>query len=284
MPSEKPAIRAPIPRVSICIPSYNGANYIGNAIDSVLAQDYPNLELVVADDASTDDTRAIVQCFSDPRIRLVPGKTNLGMGPNWNRCLRESRGNYIKILPQDDLLRPDCIRRQIEVLDADSEMHLAFVFSARSIIGASGRAYFQRRYSRWPSGPVASRELIRRAARGGTNPVGEPGAVLFRREAALFAGEFDGSSPFVVDIDYWVRLLQWGAAYYLGDALASFRVSSLSHSVVYQRRQCDEYRRFLDRLAAMPDSPVTPMDCAIGSIRAAVNMKARSVFYRLAAR
>ena len=104
------------PRVSVCIPSYKGAATIGEAIQSVLGQTFRDFELIVVDDASPDDTMAVVRAFGDPRLRCFVNPTNLGPQANWNRCLELAQGRYIKLLPHDDLLHPECLQQQVRVL------------------------------------------------------------------------------------------------------------------------------------------------------------------------
>ena len=90
-------------RVSICIPSYNAANYIGETIASVLSSTYHNVEIIVSDDASTDNTREAVQRFEDKRILFLGNGTRLGVPANRNRALRKASGEFVGLLNHDDL-------------------------------------------------------------------------------------------------------------------------------------------------------------------------------------
>ena len=273
---------APLPpRVSVCIPTYRGAPFIAATIRSVLAQSFCDFELIVVDDNSPDNTCEIVAGIADPRLRLVRASPNLGAEGNWNRCLSEARGEYIKLLPQDDLLRPDCLKRQVDVLDEDTSTSLALVFCARNIIDANDRKYFQRGYPVALSGRIEAVALVRRTIRAGANLIGEPGAVLFRRASALEAGLFDASIPYVVDLDYWVRLLRRGDAYYINLPLASFRVSTISWSVAIGDGQIEHFHDFVDRVASHPKSGLTALDRKFGKVRAYVNALLRLLFYRL---
>jgi len=91
------------PKISICIPAYRGKRFIGAAIESVLSQTEKDFELVIVDDCSPDETAAVVASYADERIRFIRNTTTLGPEGNWNRCLNEALGRYIKLLPQDDL-------------------------------------------------------------------------------------------------------------------------------------------------------------------------------------
>ena len=79
------------PLVSVCIPAYNSAIYIKKTMESVLSQKYENIELVVVDDCSRDNTVEVVRSVDDPRVRLVQNTDNLGMTGNWNKCLARLR-------------------------------------------------------------------------------------------------------------------------------------------------------------------------------------------------
>lgn len=96
-----------LPLVTVIITTYNYAHTVGVAIDSALAQDYPNLEVLVVDNCSTDATPQLVERYrADPRFRYVRNESNIGMVPNHNKGLREARGAYVLFLSADDFLMP----------------------------------------------------------------------------------------------------------------------------------------------------------------------------------
>ena len=114
------------PLVSICIPTYNGSVYIAEALQSALSQTYQNLEIVVSDDASTDETLAIVQSYvdkTDVPFRVVHHVPN-GIGANWNNCIKNATGVYIKFLFQDDILHPTCVTELVSILEANPNLGL----------------------------------------------------------------------------------------------------------------------------------------------------------------
>lgn len=273
-------LKTAAPTVSVCIPTYRGAAHIGAAIESVLAQSYTDFELIVIDDNSPDDTAAIVQGYLDPRIRFLQNPGNLGPQGNWNRCLNEACGKYFKLLPQDDLLAPDCLAKQVAILDQDDAQRIALVYCARTIVDAQDRPLMVRGYSGGRTGVINAQNLIRHCLRRGTNLIGEPGSVLFRRQLANSVGLFDASIPYVLDLDYWFRLLLKGDSYYLPEALASFRVSRGSWSVAIGSKQSIDYRRFIGKIASDPDFSVRRIDILMGSIMAELNNYMRLVFYR----
>jgi glycosyltransferase involved in cell wall biosynthesis len=98
------------PLVTIAIPTYNSADkYLSDSISSALAQDYQNLEILVSDNCSTDDTFVFMQSINDNRLRYIRQKNNLGANNNFNYCLNEAKGSYILFLCDDDLIDADFI-------------------------------------------------------------------------------------------------------------------------------------------------------------------------------
>ena len=85
------------PLVSICIPAYNSAPFIERTIRSALKQTYDNIEVVVVDDCSSDNTVQVVQSIEDERVRLICNESNLGMTGNWNKCVRSCKENILNL-------------------------------------------------------------------------------------------------------------------------------------------------------------------------------------------
>jgi glycosyltransferase involved in cell wall biosynthesis len=117
---------AGIPRVSIAIPVFNGANYLRQTLDSLLAQTYRDFELIVSDNASMDATEEICRSYmaSDDRVRYFRNAANLGAHVNFNRAFRVARGQYFKWAAHDDLCHPTFLSRCVEVLDGDPSVIL----------------------------------------------------------------------------------------------------------------------------------------------------------------
>ncbi len=268
------------PIVSICIPSYEGAEFIGSAIESVLIQTFNDFELIIIDDNSTDGTEALVGKYNDPRIRFLRNEHNLGPEGNWNRCLTEACGRYFKLLPQDDLLEPNCLEQQVAVLEADVEERIALVFCARSIIDSNGRAIMTRNYPQCRGGRISSHSAIRTSLRRGTNLIGEPGGVLFRKSLADDIGGFDASIGYVTDLDYWFRLLMRGEAYYLPERLVSFRVSNGSWSVAIGNKQSEDFLRFIAKASAATAYGTGVATILTGKVMARANNLLRMCVYK----
>lgn len=267
--------------VSVCIPTYRGAAHLASTIDSVLTQTFTDFELIIVDDNSPDDTAGIVARYADPRIRYLRNASNLGLQGNWNRCLEEASGKYLKLLPQDDTLKPDCLAQQVAILEEDRQARVAIVFCARDIVGPDNRVLMRRGLPGGEQGPISGPALVRRCVRHGTSLLGEPGAVLFRNALAQHVGRFDKAYRYVFDLDYWFRALAVCDAYYLPQPLASFRVWSGSESVAIGRGQANDFCKLITTFAARSEYAISSSDCALGYCMANINMLLRLIFYRL---
>lgn len=117
--------------VSIIMPSYNTAEYIGQTIDSVLAQTYTDWELIIVDDCSRDNTDEVVGRYTDPRIRYLKNEVNSGAAVSRNRALREAKGRYIAFLDSDDLWDKDKLKEQLSFM---KEKGYAFTYTDYRII------------------------------------------------------------------------------------------------------------------------------------------------------
>jgi glycosyltransferase involved in cell wall biosynthesis len=132
------------PKVSVLLPVYNRQDYISDAIESVVKQDYPNIELIIVDNCSTDSTWDIVCQWKNNYpdiIRIYQNNSNVGPVNNWKRCLEKSTGDYIKFLFSDDMIFTDCISSLLNSMSSDS----AFVISP-VLIGESTnkcKVYYQ---------------------------------------------------------------------------------------------------------------------------------------------
>lgn len=268
------------PLVSVCIPTYRGAAFLAAAIDSVLNQSYQEFEIWILDDNSPDDTQALVSRYSDPRLRYLRNAENLGPEGNWNRCLELAQGKYFKLLPHDDVLAADCLEAQVSVLEDDAAGEIALVFGSREIIDPDGRVLMTRGVPGAKAGRIDGLVLIKRCVRAGTNLIGEPGNALFRRELVKRIGVYDASHPYLVDLDYWFRILLHGDAHYTSARSSSFRVCPGSWSVAIGGKQYRDFKGFVDKFRADARFRISRTDRAIGLARARLNAVARALVYR----
>lgn len=210
--------------ISICVPVYNGEKYIRETIDMILNQDYKNLEILISDNASTDNTIKEVESISDNRIRIIKNPTNVGMGANWNNLLKLVKGEYLMIVCSDDFLLPGAISAKAAILDANEDVNI--VFSSSYVMNEFGKEIFLRR----PFKKNQKLEIPRIQKKLFTtkNFFAEPTNIMLRKSAADQTGEFDTSLWYTIDWDYWLRVLNLGNAYYIDKPYSGFRVHSSS--------------------------------------------------------
>lgn len=269
------------PLVSILIPTYNGAAFIKQTIDSVLNQSIEDWEIIVMDDASSDNTIEIAASFKDHRIKIHQPKNNVGAQRNWNRGLALATGKYFKLLPQDDLLATDCLAKQIAVLEQDSSESIALVFSSRNVIKPDGTHLMVRGLKGEKSGIVDRKQLVRRCIQSGANIIGEPGNGLMRLSLVKKIGEYTPLHPYVIDLNYWFRALQQGDAYYINEALTSFRVSGTAWSTKLGRKQIDDYCDLAQMIYQEGHFGLSKFSLQIGSAKAHINSWLRIIYYKV---
>lgn len=165
------------PKISILIPVFNRESYIGDCIQSALNQTHQNIEVVIVDNSSGDDTWKICQKFAaeDLRIRIFRNDTNIGPVLNWKRCFDEAQGLYGKVLFSDDLMAPDYLEKTLPFLQ---DLEVGFVFSSTEIGLVPGEGTVACRWKR-KSGKYPSESFIESSLFSGDVPV-SPCAALFR--------------------------------------------------------------------------------------------------------
>jgi glycosyltransferase involved in cell wall biosynthesis len=114
------------PKVSVIVPAYNGAGFLGETIRSVLAQTYAHWELIIVDDASPDDTAKVVAQFDDPRIKYLVHEKNKGSDAARDTGLRASSGAIVAFLDQDDLIHPEKLQAHVAFLEAHPEIGVTY--------------------------------------------------------------------------------------------------------------------------------------------------------------
>jgi glycosyltransferase involved in cell wall biosynthesis len=124
------------PSVSVVMPVYNVEAYVGEAINSILNQTFPDFEFIIIDDGSTDNTLNIIQSYKDNRIIALRNNTNLGNYPSRNRGMKIAAGKYIAVMDGDDSAMPERLEKQLEIMEADDTLlahGTASVFSGGQI-------------------------------------------------------------------------------------------------------------------------------------------------------
>ena len=222
--------------LSVCIPTYNGGDYLEECLDSILAQTFSNYEIVIVDDHSTDDSFEIANHYAskENRIRVYRNKRNLGLVNNWNHCIELAKGEWIKFVFQDDLLEINCLERMIEGVDSSKKM----IVCKRKIIFDCDNYKIRRIYE-----PFLDRISIDRIFEGKTdispndfchaitnnlkdNFIGEPTAVMLHRDVFDRYGMFNPNFIQLCDLEFWARVGCNCGMKYIPETLATFRVHS----------------------------------------------------------
>lgn len=205
-----------LPKVSVVIPTYNSALYLDEAIQSVLDQTYKNYEIIIMDNASTDDTTELVKKYlSDKRIVYIKNETNIGLAGNWNACLTHARGEYIKYLCSDDKFHPELLEKFVAIME--KYPNVALVTSSRQEFGLESHKNIL------PLHHLQNGKAVIFESLKTHNWLGEPTTVMFRKKN-LTAGKFNPEFSYIIDWDMWLRQLTLGDCYIIPETLSYFRV------------------------------------------------------------
>lgn len=210
-------------KVSVIIPTYNGAPYIAEALASVCAQTFNDLEIVVLDDGSTDHTLQIVAQCHDPRLRIIRNSARLGLAGNWNAGIAQSQGEYILILHQDDRLAPTMLATRVKQLDENPRA--GFAYGAYRLIDSAGQTLqiaqpFAVDHV-W-DGAEEFKHHIRK------NYVQCP-TIVVRRACYESLGGFNPQLKYALDWEMWLRIESHGyQVTYSAQVLSDWRLHAVS--------------------------------------------------------
>lgn len=188
--------------LSIMIPTYNSANYLRDAITSVLAQDYSDYELIVVDNASSDNTSEVVAGFNDSRIKYFRNDKNLGSRGNINKCMELAAGEYLHHLCADDVLLPGVLKKQVDVLQRNPRVGLV-----TCDMYVTDENLENRRRANFYPGSESGKRVIRACCMNFANWIGGPSNVMFRREASVGL-RYDERLLWVSDLNFFCDILE----------------------------------------------------------------------------
>lgn len=183
------------PLVSVVIPAYNAGAFIDASVASALAQTLPDLEVIVVDDGSTDDTSFRLSAFHDPRLRVIT-QPNRGLADALNTGIRAARGEYLGFLDADDIWLPDKLERHIQALQRRPGIDVTF--SWVRVIDENGRPV-AKCCPHW-RGDVSFAQLL------SDFMIRTMSAVVMRRAAAQDAGMIDGALRRCLDLEFFLRV------------------------------------------------------------------------------
>jgi glycosyltransferase involved in cell wall biosynthesis len=234
-----------VPKVSICIPVYDGAKFLAEAIHSTLNQTLTDFELIVVDDCSTDGSDEIVRSLTDERLTSVRNAERLGLVGNWNKCLGLARGEYLYVFHQDDVMLPGNVQAKVKLLDANSSV--GFVFSRTEFINDQGRPLETTFQSAAISNGVHDgRQFFDRYFLQ-PNVICCP-SVMVRKSCYEKLGGFDSRLAYACDHEMWMRICLFYDVAYIDEALLQYREHDGNESRSFYDHLSNLKENFLSRM------------------------------------
>jgi glycosyltransferase involved in cell wall biosynthesis len=235
------------PLVSICIPAYNAERTIKGTLESVLKQTYQNLEILVIDNDSTDNTWKIIQQFGDIRLIIKRNETNIGAEANFSKCVMLANGEYIAVFHADDLYSPNMIAKQVRIFQSSPTIgavytNASFINDKNEIIGHNKLPFELRNKEIYPFSEIFIAILKR-------------GNFLVCPSCMIRGKLYKELIPFKVDmfktsadLDMWLRVLERHPIAIIDERLMCYRKSddSYSYRVKYQRTEESDYYKVMD--------------------------------------
>jgi glycosyltransferase involved in cell wall biosynthesis len=228
------------PLISICIPTYNGSQYIEKCIESCLAQTYKHIEIIISDDCSTDSISDSVNGYviKDNRIKFYQNKKNLGLVENWNVTLNYASGEYIKWVFQDDWIETNAIEEFVKVAKKGYD----FIISKRSFIldetaTIEDKLYYFKKvqtlehyFNQDAVGSYFSASKIKDIVISNIalNFIAEPSLIFFKKSLILKVGLYDNLFHQICDLEYNVRLASEVGVYVINKPLCHFAIHANS--------------------------------------------------------
>ena len=264
-----------LPAISVCIPTYNGAKYIAQTIESILNQTFTDFEIIVSDDGSSDKTLEIVDSFNDPRIVRTDRLSKVGAEANWNNAVANASASLVKLVCQDDILYPQCLEVEVQTMSKSENQDVSFCFHLRDFVTPNSRKLSARRVGYSNLQKYSKTEILTKVVRSGGNPIGEPMAVTMRKLSLNSAGKFRGD--YVIDLDMWSKLSDQGSALFIEQHLSAFRISKTSWTSNLKKSQLSSVRTLSKKLQVDSDGAITKFDLFRGEIVGLVRAPVRQV-------
>ena len=234
---------------------FNGLPHLTQLVDSILAQTHEHLDVVFVDGGSSDNSLTFLRSVTDPRVRVLTNPTATGAGANWDAASESARGEFVKLVCQDDLLYPEAIAKQVADLSRSPTAVMAI--AQRDIVDARGSVVYRNRgCAGLRPGVVDGSDAIKVAYLRGTNVFGEPVTVLFRRQSLMNALSWDDSNPFLLDLTLYAKVARTGDVVVRKESIGAFRVSTQSWSTRLVGEQVRQFRTWQESFAAsLPAQP-----------------------------
>ena len=218
-----------LPPVSVCLLTYKRAQLLPQTIETLLAQDHPDFELIINDDRSPDDTERVCREYArrDSRVRYFKNPENLRYANNQNAAILRARNEYVAIVHDADVYEPNLLSRWTQALVEHPSA--ALVFNQAKHLDLNRRVIGMFTH---PYGPlIAGRELVDDMLTRPDSPIF--GIVMVRRSRVLEVGPFDPRLPTLADVDMWLRLASRYDVAYVAEPLYSIAAREVDHHNSY---------------------------------------------------
>jgi glycosyltransferase involved in cell wall biosynthesis len=224
------------PKISVCVPTYNGSKFLEECLDSILSQTFCDFELLIVDDRSSDNTFEIAQKYtaSDSRIKVIRNHQNLGLVGNWNRCIEIANGEWIKFVFQDDIIASNCL----EKLFIATELGKPIIYCRREFIfepetdEVMKNNYLNHISTQNPFGDtsdISAQQYAELTLKNiGANLVGEPTSVMFHQSIFYEFGLFNPHLITICDLEFCTRIAVNTGIVQVPEVLAQFRIHGTS--------------------------------------------------------
>lgn len=267
--------------VSVVIPVHDGMPHLPATIASVLAQTRAPDEVVVLENGSTDGTAEWLAEHAPAGVRVVTQEHLVDAATNWTDAIRHTTGELVKLVCADDVIEPRAVELQAAQLEADPRTVLAA--SMRTVVDDDGRVVVARRGLTTMRGRLDGRAAVRRCALIGSNLLGEPSAVMFRRAPLVDNLPWDGSLGYVIDIDMYAKVLQHGDLVVTRAPLARFRMAHGSWSSSLSDVQARHIDGWVDRVRANDLADLSRVDLVVSRAGVRVQDALRKAAYLVTA-
>jgi len=209
------------PLVTIAIPTFNRSSLLKDCILSVLSQTYPNYEIIVSDNASTDDTQKVLQQFRGRKVRVVRQKKNIGLLPNWNACLAEAKGEYFLLVSDDDTISPWLLESSVDLVRRDRQIPIVIALSEVYFpdVERAWQPHSKLQTGIWDGVDILE-ELLKLPMLAGMS------TYMFKTEALRAIGGFPADHPHAADRAVWANLLCAGKAGFVNKTCGSLRLQN----------------------------------------------------------
>lgn len=239
------------PLVSVCIPNYNNGKYIFEFVNNILKQSYKNIEVIISDNNSTDNSRLEIMKIKNKKVKINFNKKNIGPGNNYNKCVSLSKGEYVCIFHPDDIYKNNIIEEQLKLLENRKDVVAAFTIANN----VDEKGYFislrKLPFNLKSKYIIGDKDFF-------FNKIIEYGNFFFcpsficRRKEYISIGGFNPDVKMVDDLDLWIRLLKDYKVCIINEPLVNYRIHLNQATFMYNkfREDLSEEYRLYDKLIA----------------------------------